>query len=162
MFEYIGGGLYGLVWMFCITGPAISAISHISIYYVIFCVVFDCWMIANMILLNAFARVEGIQKNLNRKDMITLLSHTYNLLNLDTSDENMIRDVKLNGAFDGRRVITCLLHDNAVYLNVTTLVTRGDVFSPFSGIYNLWRCRRIVNKLKLRQSVLYKDVTLLP
>jgi hypothetical protein len=164
VFGYIMCVFVALMAMCCITGPAIfkiSNISQISIYYIIFFVVFDVWMIANIIFLKSLVRVEGIQKNLNRKDMIILLSHTFDLRNLDTSDENIIRDIRLNDIFDGNRVITCLLNDNAVYLNVTSLL-RGDVFSPFSGVYNFWRCRRIINKLKLRQCVLYKDVTLLP
>jgi hypothetical protein len=145
VFEYIWYCFVLLVTMGPVTMPIIfkpANVSHISIYYIIFCAVFDSWMISNLFYLNAFVKIPGTDHD----GLIRVLSEFYKLRNLDIKDFK-IRDVRLVGFFHGGRVITVLLNKEIMYLNVTTLL-RYDGLSCFNGLYNYYKCKRIAKRFE--------------
>jgi hypothetical protein len=155
VFEYIWYWLIILFSAGVVTLPAIvkpANVSHISIYYILFCIVFDFWLMLNVFFLNAFVEIQGQQKDLNKEDIINTLSEFYNLKNLNTSGNKIIRYVRLTGFFHGGRVVSVLLKDDIIYLNITTLL-RYDGLSCFNGLYNYYKCRRIANRFKELQTI---------
>jgi hypothetical protein len=72
------------------------------------------WMITNLILLNKMIKIYGIEIEVNKKDIITALSQYYKLNNLDTTDNNIIRDIKPYRFILNGRIITCLFDNEKV------------------------------------------------
>ncbi|MFI5138528.1 MAG: hypothetical protein ACHQIM_11945 [Sphingobacteriales bacterium] len=114
---------------------------------IVLVVLADIWMIANLVHLNTLVKISGKQKEVNKKDILIALADFYKLDNLITGAD-IIQDEKLS--MPGGRVITCLFDDNAVYINKTTLI-KNDGLSPFSGLFNYYRCRQIAKNFTLLQ-----------
>jgi len=110
-----------------------------------------CWMIANLVLMNAFVKVDGKDKEANRKNMIAILHQYYKLNNLDIADENMIRDIKPYEFVINGRMFTCLMDNEIVYLNITTVQNFHNL-SPFNGLYNYYKCKRLAKEFKRLKS----------
>ena len=119
---------------------------------VICCVLFDIWMIANLVLTHALVRIDGKDVESNKKAIHTSLVVFYDNIDASRIDGNIIRNIKLSTSFRWGRIITILLDDDKVYLNVITL-GRYDSPSPFHGLYNYIKCKRIaqmvIDKLSL-------------
>jgi hypothetical protein len=105
------------------------------------------WMIANLILMNVFIKIDGKEKEVNRNDMITTLHQYYKLNNLDIADENIIRDIKPYKFILNGRIITCLLDNEILYLNITSLQNFNNL-TPYSGLYNYYKCKRIARRFR--------------
>ena len=110
-----------------------------------------CWIVVSLILLNSTVKIQGKLKESNRRDIVTILLRYYKLKNLDTTAENIIRDVKpyvfmLNG-----RIISCLFDNDIIHLNITSIQNYNH-FSPFSVIYNYYRCKIIAKDFQRLQS----------
>ena len=102
---------------------------------------FISWMMANVILFNTLVKVIGIDINNNRSDIICVLNEYFNL-NLFDNNQTIIREIRSSGFIHWGRIITVLLDDNSVYINIKT-VGRADGISPFHGFTNYLKCKRI-------------------
>lgn len=126
--------------------------QDISIGIIVSLLVVIVWLVSNVVLLNAFVIIEGKQRDINKKDIITVLSKYKTLENLDQTKPNSIRDVKSTELFVNGRVVTCLFKGNKMYLNITSLL-RGNSFSFFSGFYNYISCKLIEKDFKKLQTI---------
>jgi hypothetical protein len=107
--------------------------------------------ITNLLLLNSTIMIIGKGNEANKKDIVTILSKYYKLDNLDSSQDNITRDLRLSKPFRMGRIITCLFDDDLIYLNITRLENLNTL-SPFSSIYNYYKCKRIAKKFQILQS----------
>lgn len=107
-------------------------------------IAFIAWMIANMLLFNVLIKVKGKDINSNRNDIITALNDYFNL-NIENNDQIIIRNTKLSGFIYWGRIITILLDNNSIYINIQSL-GRGDAFSFFHGFTNYLKSKRIVKR----------------
>ncbi len=108
------------------------------------------WMIANLILLNGLVKFKGKDLNTNRKDINSVLNTYYDSNTVITTDR-LIRSVKSTKGFSFGNIVSIILDDEMVYLNITTL-GKDDMPSPFSGLYNYVRCRGIAKIIKSHQN----------
>jgi len=109
-----------------------------------FVVGFIIWMIANATLSNFLIKVDGRDVTSNRQDIITVLNDFFHL-NIEDSDQIVIENVKLSGFIHWGRVITLLLDNNSIYINIQTL-GRSDAISFFHGFTNYLKSRRIAKR----------------
>ena len=123
---------------------------------VFFLVILIFFLTTNFILLNRTIKIDGIEKEANKNDMVTVLEQYYKLNNLDTNQDNMIRDARLSRSMRLGRVVTCLFDGHSVFLNITRL-ERYNTFSPLSCVFNYYKCKRIAKKFqKLQSTTPYK------
>jgi len=156
--EYI---VLGLSLILTIGVPSFLAIitfkSLSDIFQILLCLLWDGFIIANLILFRSLVKVEGKSKRENKNDIIKILSKDYQLQNEHPMRNGMIRDIKVDSFSRWGRVITCLFDDNAVYLNVTT-VYKGDSFSCFNGLLNYIRCKGMAKDFQRLQSAILEDI----
>jgi hypothetical protein len=122
----------------------VSKFSVMPVVILILTVGFIAWMIANVILFNVLIKVNGKDINTNRNDVIKVLNEYFNL-NIENNDQVIIRNVKLSGFIYWGRVITVLLDDDSVYINIQSL-GRGDALSFFHGFTNYLKSKRIAKR----------------
>ena len=79
---------------------------------------FDIWMIINLILTNTLVEIDGKDLEINRKDILGTLDALYDNINSGKVDGNIIRNIKLSTSFRWGRIITVLLNEDKVYLNI--------------------------------------------
>jgi len=123
----------------------ISKFNSMPIPVLLLVIGFISWMIANVVLFNTLVKVIGIDINNNRSDIIRVLNEHFTL-NLSDNNQTIIMDVRPSGFIHWGRVITVLLDDNSVYINIKTL-GRADGISPFHGFINYLKCKRIEKQL---------------
>jgi hypothetical protein len=119
-------------------------------FVIICCILFDAWMIINLILTNTLVKIDGKDLEINKKNILETLDAFYDNINSSRIDGNIIRNVKLSTSFRWGRIITVLLNEDIVYLNIITL-GRYDSMSPFHGLSNYLKCRRIAQSFELKQ-----------
>jgi len=148
-FEYVC--FYGAA--FAIIGACSAAVIigyyAMPFYCVIIALVAILWFVLNTLLLNAFVSIsiEGTDINDNKKKLLKILPHFFDLDNLDESETNVIRDARLHSFLKSSRVITCLFNDNIIYLNITYLM-RANALSVFGGLFGYYRCKIIAKAFK--------------
>ena len=107
---------------------------------------YDTWILTNIIMLNHFVIIDGADRETNKQDIIKVLIDLNLTENLNTTAPNMVGDFK-STRFSAGRVITCLFYKNMVYINITSLV-RADGPSIFGGLFNYFICKNIVRQFK--------------
>ena len=107
---------------------------------------FIIWMIANATFFNVLIKVDGLDVNSNRSDIIKVLNEFFHL-NIEDKGQMIIKDVKLSGFIHWGRVVTVLLDNNSVYINIQTL-GRADALSFFHGFTNYLKSNRIGRRLR--------------
>jgi hypothetical protein len=137
-----------LGWLFSSNSIGTTYFSVIVLFLAIVLLLF---LATNFILLNKTVKIDGIEKEANKNDMITVLSQYFELNNLDTNQKDIIRDVRRSRPMKLGRVVTCLFDDNLVFLNITRL-ERYNTFSPLSCLFNYYKCKRIAKKFQELQS----------
>ncbi len=151
--EYLYLGLTSII---ALGAPSFLAIisykSALDILQTILCLLWDAFIISNLILFRSLVKVEGNPKRDNKKDIIKILSKSYQLQNEHIMHDEMIRDISINPFTRWGRVITCLFNDNCIYLNVTTVFKR-DSFSCFNGLLNYIQCRDMAKEFQKIQSL---------
>jgi len=151
VFEYVL--FYGII--LAVAFPSVIMIydsaSSNSIYSLVFILLFDLWITANIILMNHFVIVDGKDREQNKQNIIKVLTDLGITENLNTTQPNMVRDFRGTSFFDSGRTITCLLANGKVYINITSLL-RGNGFSIFSGFFNYFICKNIARQFKKTQA----------
>ena len=117
-------------------------------------IILHLWTIMNLISLNRMVKFDGKNRTTNKDDIIAILKQFYKLDNLDTTDENVIRNIKPYRFILNGKIITCLFDHEIVYLNLTSL-QNYNLISSFSGLYNYYKCKRIAQRFKQLQANSY-------
>jgi len=155
IFTYLYSALNTLMFLVLVTMPAFVKFSdnltRLLPFYIVFIIVFYCWAIANIVLLNAFVKIEGTNADNNRKDIIEALSKYFKLENLDETSNGVIRDIRLPWAFRNGRAITCLLDGNMIYLNLVRLM-RPSSISVYSAVYMRYKCKQVAKEFQKLQA----------
>jgi hypothetical protein len=108
------------------------------------------WMLANALLLDYMIEIDGLDVNANRKDILTSLDQLLDGINTNRSPGNIIRQFKPHSVFGMGRVITVILDQEKVYLNIVSMTGRG-LRSPFSGFYNYLKAKQVRDHFKILQ-----------
>ena len=122
----------------------VTKVSVMPFWVLIFVVAFMLWMIANAILFNTLIKVNGLNITNNRRAIIKILNEFFHL-NIEDNSQVIIKDVKSSGFIRWGRVITVLLENDSIYINIQTL-GRADALSFFHGFSNYLKCKRIANR----------------
>ncbi|MEO6851733.1 MAG: hypothetical protein ABI203_10260 [Mucilaginibacter sp.] len=109
---------------------------------IICCVIVIVWMIANLILMNNLVVIDGSNLISNKKRILKSLDALFDDIDSSKIDENVIRNIRLSTSIRWGRAITVLFNEEKIYLNILTL-GRGDGPSPFHGLSNYIKCKRI-------------------
>jgi hypothetical protein len=145
-FTYLGGSIL----VICCLAPNFTGKNPTPLIIVIASCSGAIWMIANLVSLSALVKLEGKDIDTNRKDINSVLNAYYSGYTLVSTDR-LIRSVKLSTSLRWGKIITVILEEETMYLNITTL-GRGDGPSPFHGLYNYTRCRSIAKIIKSHQN----------
>ncbi len=121
-------------------------ISHPPAVTIISSLIF-LWLIANLVLTNSLVKIEGKDIASNRANMKDYLESFYSDIDLQPGEQRMIRNFKPIGWLNWGRIITVIFDENSMYINITTL-GRGNSASPFHGLVNYLKCRRIAARQK--------------
>ena len=116
-------------------------IDHPPGFTIISCLIF-LWLFANLILTSSLVKIEGKDITSNRAAIKDCLELFYSDVDLQPGEQRMIRNFKPVGWVSWGRIITVIFDENSVYINITTL-SRGNSASPFQGLANYLKCRRI-------------------
>jgi len=141
--------ILGLLGEF-VEGKSIDALYLLPLILLV-SIIYLPFMITNLVLLNSTIIIIGKGNESNKTDIVTILNQYYKPDNLDSSQDGIIRDVRLSKHFRMGRIVTCLFDDDLIYLNITRLENL-NTFSPFSSIYNYYKCKRIAKKFQILQS----------
>jgi hypothetical protein len=153
IFEMFFTYLTGLMLTGVITIPAIvkpSNISSVSIWYILFCIVFDGWIISNLILMNAMVKIEGKDSKENRLEIDIILNAEYSKLLFNASCKSVFQYSKDSSFFGSRygKRITVIFMENLVYVNIVSLGRDDQSPSLFHGLRNYLKCKEIASKFK--------------
>lgn len=136
-----------LILIAALTGALLNRkISHPPGFTVISCLTV-LWLIANLILTNSLVKIEGKDITSNRAVIKDCLEAFYNDIDLQPGGQRMIRNFKPAGWLNWGRIITVIFDENSMFINITTL-GRGNSASPFHGLTNYLKCRRIAARIK--------------
>ena len=119
----------------------VTKITIMPFWMLVFIVSFIIWMTANASLFNVLLKVDGSDINNNRSDIIKVINEFFHL-NIKDKGQMIIKDVRLSGFIHWGRVVTVLLDNNSVYINIQTL-GRADALSFFHGFTNYLKSNRI-------------------
>jgi hypothetical protein len=139
---YIGSLLF--ITLACILLVTKFTIMPLGVLVIV--VGFIIWMIANTILFNVLIKVDGLDIINNRTDIIKVLNNFFRL-NIENKEQVVINDIKLSGFIHWGRVVTVILDDKSVYINIQTL-GRADARSFFHGFTNYLKSRYIAKRFK--------------
>jgi hypothetical protein len=155
IFTYLFSGFNAFVILAVLTMPVFVGFSDtltwLQPFYIIFIIVFYCWAIANVVLLNSFVKIKGIHPEDNRKDIIEALSKYFVLENLDGTSAGIIRDIRLPWAFRNGRAVTCLLDEDMIYLNSVRLMRAASI-SVYSAVFMYYKCKRVAKQFQKLQA----------
>ena len=146
-----------LTIIFCGCIPFIDKHMHPTILSTCITVVIIIWMIANLVLMNALLKVPGTDIDNNRKNMVAAFNEVYDDLKMNDEGQVIIRSIKYSNNntkyyYSKReKVITILLDNKDVYLNITSLF-RGDLPSPVNGWYNYLKCQQLARIFLSKQA----------
>ena len=116
-----------------------------------FALVFDSWMIANLLLFNKLLVVKGISVQSSRQDIRKSLDEG-RLEILDTNGDRLTRYIQYPYDYSSqKRLITCLYTEDRVYLNISSL-DRHDEPSLFYVFINYMRCKQVAKVFKQLQA----------
>lgn len=117
----------------------------------VFALVFDSWMIANLLLFNKLLVIDGMSLQSSRQDMRKALDEG-SIEILDTNGDHLTRYIQYPYGYSSqKRLITCLYTENKVYLNISSL-DRRDEPSLFCIFVNYIRCRQMARVFKQLQA----------
>ena len=128
-----------------------TAKSGPNILGIILCLLWDIFIISNLVCLNSLIMINGKSRKENKTDLLTILSKSYSMQGPHVIRNNILRDIQLDDIVRWGRVITCIFIDEKVYLNVTTLY-KTDSFSCFNGFLNYYSCKQIGKELEALQA----------
>lgn len=136
MLLFIFLGLLPLVALF--TG------SHVPLLLSCFCLIYLAWMLANILLRNAFVKIIGTDDDNNQSVIKETLNSFYNDdLDFQIADKKMLRSMVPTGSVSWGRVITVVFDKNIILLNITTL-GKGNAVSFLHGYSNYVKARRFL------------------
>ncbi|MBD1385957.1 hypothetical protein IDJ75_11755 [Mucilaginibacter rigui] len=110
-------------------------------------IVIALWLFTNIYFSNALVKVRGGYAANNKVELHNLITKKFKRLNKTVELDNLVayyREPKFAGL---SILITCIFNDNDIYLNISSL-GRGDGPLPFSGLYNYFRAKRLLESLK--------------
>jgi hypothetical protein len=147
VFDYFFVFAIALFLIAAITIPAIIKpvnISRVSIFYIIPVITIDLWIIVNVILTNSLIKINIDQSQLDKNGIELVLSNYFKNITLQKDGQKIFRFRKNSGLFTGifPKIITVLLAEQCIYINITAL-GRFDTLSPFHGLANYIKCKRI-------------------
>jgi len=125
--------------------PTLILLARIKIGPLLFFILdsaFITWATLNMFFLRALIEIKGKDVDFNRTLIISILEDYFQDLKIDNKEQLIIINVKPTGFIYWGRIITVLLDQDAVYLNIQSLV-RGEGISFFHGFNNYLKCRQI-------------------
>lgn len=149
--NYFFAYCYALMSIGLITVPVIvkpANVSHISVWYFLLCVFFDGWVLINLFLMNKLVKVDHKHHSLQKEDIEAALSKYCGKIEIQERADGILKYSQPTGFFTRwfGRDITILYDDTFVYINIISL-GKGDMPSPFHGLTNYLKCKRIARLL---------------
>jgi hypothetical protein len=105
------------------------------------------WLFTNIYFTNVLVKIKGGYTANNKVELHSLITKKFKRLNKTVELDNLVayyREPKFAGL---SILITCIFNDNDIYLNISSL-GRGDGPLPFSGLYNYFRAKKLLESLK--------------
>lgn len=143
IFNYIFFFFIGATCIAFVTIPAIYKlvdVSHISIWYQVFAILFDCWILTNIYLTNKLVKIQPKRIYLNNNELENIVKKFFPKAYLYNSGTNLLWYRSTSLWFD--QDITILQDGNIFYINIIGL-GRGESVVPFHGLANYIKCKKI-------------------
>ena len=122
--------------------------SHVPIGFLIAFAITLLWMLLCIIFRSALIKIEGKSITSNKKDISDTLNHFFVDVVLNEDELYVLRSFKPSGGWPiWGRIITVLLKDNIIYLNITS-TGKTDTPTYIHGFYDYLRARRIAEFYK--------------
>lgn len=144
-----------VILLACATLPLILKpinASNITIWHIFFTFTFDSYLLLSLLLLDRLVKIKGTDLYHNRKNIEEVLNCYFSNLIPEDCGKGVVRYIKPSGTSTWGRMITVLLDNDQVYLNITTL-GRANSASVFHGLINYIKCRQIKKKFKQIQLI---------
>lgn len=147
VFDYFFFFFSAFAFMGVLTIPAIIKpvdISDIFIWYLLFVILIDCWMLINIFLTNVLIKIEPAKTALKKDDIAVVLKAFFPNVYLNHYGTNLLSYRNPSGflPFQFGRDITILREADLLYINITGL-GRGESASPFHGWSGYCKCKQI-------------------
>jgi len=150
VFSIVLSFLFSLFYIFIVSIPLLALIggTNVPLWLILCSVVLILWMLANMILNNAFVRINGNNDTKNRENLQKVLASFYEDLDIQINNEKMMRSYKPTGRPIWGRMVTIVFDNNIMLLNITKL---GKTNTPtfIHGFFNYLKAKKIKKNYEL-------------
>lgn len=124
-----------------------SLSQNISLFLTsIILIIITLWLFTNIYFANVLVKAKGGCVANNKVELHALLNEKFKRLNKTVDLDNLLtyyREPKIAGL---SILITCIFNNDDIYLNISSL-GRGDGPLPFSGLYNYFRSKKLLENL---------------
>ncbi|QEC79618.1 hypothetical protein [Mucilaginibacter ginsenosidivorax] len=148
-FRYFLAWCLGLALIFVSIGVNLNPKNHYSLFSTLVFYSFALFFTLNLVLLNNLTHLKGFSEDANRADITAVLEEYFgNAIPLATG--RISRNVKAPKGLNSGRIVTVIFDRENVYINVTSIVGSRNIISPYHGLYNYIKCKRIARDFKRR------------
>jgi hypothetical protein len=147
IFDYF----FALMSICVVTVPVIikpANVSHIAVWYFVLCVLFDEWMILDLLLMNKLVKTDYKNTSLLKEDIEAALYKYCGQFEIQEHTNGVLRYSQPSGFFTRwfGKDITILYNDTFLYINIMAL-GKGNTPSPFHGLSNYLKCKCLAKSL---------------
>jgi len=121
--------------------------NHAPILVMIIALLYLLWMISNMLLRNTLVKIEGTNVIENKQHLLDTMDAYFSNYDFSVNDNKMMRSYMPTGNPIWGRIITILIDENSMLLNVATL-GKGNFPTFAHGLWNFLKAKRIAKYFK--------------
>lgn len=148
-FNYFLTCLLGLAFIFVSIAVNLNPKNHYTLFSTLVFYGFALFFTLNLLLLNNLTKFKGFGEDANRADITAVLEEYFGDA-IPLAIGKISRNIKAPKLLNSGRIITVIFDRENVYINVTSILGR-NIISPYHGLYNYIKCKRIARDFKRRQ-----------